>query len=493
MRFGRTIAGLLLCGPLVAGVPAPAQAAAPPPGKTGWKPCPDDAKVQCGKVSVPIDWSRPKGKRVDLALARRPALDPAKRIGSLLINPGGPGGSGVDFALYANEVFSPEIQRRFDIVGFDPRGVGRSHSVVCPPPDAPSSYPANAGAYKKLLSYNAARAKACRRLTGPLFDQVDTGSVVRDLDAIRAALGERKISYYGVSYGTLIGQQYAERFPGRVRALVLDSNMDHSLRNARDYVVTESDALEGSFSQFAAWCKTSVDCAVRDRGAVRVLDELMARADKGKLTDPDRPSVKIPPERLSERISAYMYDPSGWVDLSTALARLRNGKTARPAAAPKVEDPYSAILCADFRFPVRDFAELRSLAAASRRAAPHTRVNPLGWTDVTGCRNYLPRTRNPQRPYRIKGTPPILMTNSRHDVATPYAWAVNAARQIPAAVLLTYDGTGHGDYLLSRCATKAIDGYLLTVRTPPRGTHCPNEPPTLTRSKRPGFPLPGPR
>ncbi|TYK50737.1 alpha/beta hydrolase [Actinomadura decatromicini] len=483
--------GLALCVALVGGVPGTARAAG---GAVEWTPCPEDPAVQCGRVAVPVDWSRPAGERISVALARRPALDPARRVGSLLINPGGPGGSGVDFTMFADQVFGPEIVRRFDIVGFDPRGVGRSHPVLCPDSETPSVFPSSAEELERLVAGNARRAQACRRLTGPLFDHVDTSSVVKDLDAIRAALGERRISYYGVSYGTLIGQQYAEQFPGRVRALVLDSNMDHSLTTARRYLLTESSALEESFGQFAAWCRTSDKCALREQGAVKVVDELMAKADKGELDDPENPGTKIPPEELSRRLLGSMYDPGFWPGLGTELAGLQEGARTRQAFREDVvEDPYQAILCADFEFPVRDFRQVRALAAAARRVAPHTRVNPLGWTDILGCKGYLPGARNPQRSYRIKGTPPILVTNGRYDVATPYPWGVNAARQIPDAVLLTYDGVGHGDYFLSACVAEAVDRYLLTVRTPPRGTHCPQGPLPVRLSQRPGFTLAGPR
>src|SRR5690606_11889323 len=153
-------------------------------------------------------------------------------IGSIVINTGGHGGTGVDAVLQNWLGFSPELTSRFDVVGFDPRGVGRSHPILCsfelaaqaPDPleiDGPAEFAA-------LLAYDERYRQDCRARTGPLFDHVDTGSVVRDLDAIRAALGERKLTYYGVSYGTLIGQLYAERYPGRIRALALDSNMDHS-------------------------------------------------------------------------------------------------------------------------------------------------------------------------------------------------------------------------------------------------------------------------
>lgn len=186
-----------------------------------WTPCAEDPTADCGTLTVPIDWADPRGATVDLALVRRKATDPASRTGSLVLNPGGPGGPGAQVVLDKSYPFSDEITRRFDIVGFDPRRVGASHPVVCTTgllAQMPDVLQVRSEAdFSALLDYNRRLREDCRARTGPLFDHVDTLSVVRDLDALRAALGEDKLTYYGVSYGTLIGQLYAERFPQRVR------------------------------------------------------------------------------------------------------------------------------------------------------------------------------------------------------------------------------------------------------------------------------------
>ncbi|TDD73377.1 alpha/beta hydrolase [Actinomadura rubrisoli] len=471
---------LLLLGLLPSGLVSVPEVQASTVEGIDWKPCPDDETVECGKVSVPIDWARPSGAKVDIVVARVRAGDPKDRIGSLFLLPGGPGGSGgsgVNYVVFfARDFLAPEILRRFDIVGFDARGVRRSHPVLCPTDDnPPSEYPRGPETYRRLVAYHQRLAEGCRRLTGTLFDHVDTLSVVRDTDAIRGALGQRQISLQGESYGTLLGQQYAEEYPRRVRALSLDSNMDHSITSTRGYLIPTSEALEQAYSQFAAWCATSPRCALRGQDPLKVLDELMAKADRGELNDPDKPGSKLAPEDLSETIRRALYSTRDWVSLATYLSKLRTGTPSRPWARSE-ERPYEAVLCSDFSFPVRDFEQLDGHMAASRRAAPHTRVNPLAWTDITKCQGFLPRPRNPQRPYRIQGTPPILVTNSRYDVATPYPWAVSVARQIPGAVLLTYDGVGHSVYTYEPCTTAAIDRYLLTLETPLPGTHCPAMP-----------------
>jgi hypothetical protein len=176
-----------------------------------------------GTLTVPIDWDDPDGETIDLALARIPASDPDARIGSLVINPGGPGGSGVGFALFAPEVFSPEVLDRFDIVGFDPRGVGDSHPVLCSVEtlqDDPGALFDSRAELDARAAFNDELREDCRENTGPLYDHVDSLSVVHDIDAIRAALGDEQLSFFGVSYGTLMGQQYAATYPERVRAVV---------------------------------------------------------------------------------------------------------------------------------------------------------------------------------------------------------------------------------------------------------------------------------
>ncbi|MEO3886428.1 alpha/beta fold hydrolase [Nonomuraea sp. B5E05] len=186
-------------------------------GKRGiaWGPCEDEPTVECGKLAVPIDWSKPDGPTVDLALARRRTTDPSARIGSLLTNPGGPGNSGVNDILRPSG-FSEEVQRRFDIVSYDPRGVGRSGAATCSASvynKIPYEVMTSQADYDKWTAFNKKLRADCRKLTGPLYDHIDSANVARDMDAIRAALGDDKLTSYGVSYGTLAQQMYAELFP----------------------------------------------------------------------------------------------------------------------------------------------------------------------------------------------------------------------------------------------------------------------------------------
>ena len=486
---------------LVLGLAAPGVAeAAPKTGSLAWGPCEEDAeglpeRLVCATLAVPVDWSKPNGPTFDLAVAKLPAADPSRRVGPLFVNPGGPGGSGVNMVYGAEYSFSPELIDRFDIVSFDPRGQARSRPVLCDS-DAVAAqdallFPANAAEFAQLRKVNKTVGESCRELTGPLAGEVDTASVVRDMDALRAALREPKISYYGVSYGTMIGQQYAELFPKRLRAMVLDSNMDHS-QNLWSYQKWEALAMEGSFQQFAAWCARTDDCALHDRDVLTYFDDLYAKAQAGELilAPGTEEEWVVTPEDLTWLVFSFMYDPADWFSFAELLRELGGDAPAGQARRGEpIELGYRPVMCLDFHFDVRPYASLAAMEKALNRLAPHTKLNPLAWTDLTGCQNWPGEVTNP--PHRLKASPdlpPILMTNSRYDVATPYQWGTSLAGQLPSATLVTYDGVGHGDYWLSPCARDAIDTYLLTRRTPPKGTHCPAVFPTeqQVRKSAPG-------
>ncbi len=466
-------------------------------------------------------------------MARRKATDPAKRIGILVINPGGPGGSGVNAVLGAAEVFTPELLASFDIVGFDPRGVARSNPVVCSAElmaKAPTPVLTSQADFDRLVAYNAELGKDCRARTGPLFDHVDTSNVIQDIDALPIALGERKINYYGVSYGTLIGQQYAERYPKNFRALVIDSNMDHSL-GTRDFLLTETADGEANFREFVKWCARDARCAVPDPGASRVWKEVIAKADRGELPHPEDPTRALTSWDIrSATLEAFCGPDWKWIaDVLAALnsgtplpaartllagagagagavrgagepADLRLASTGVPAggervgavragvervgvervgavragAAPEVARHPLTVFCEDWRFQVRDYREAARLWAQAERLAPHMGMSPLAWGVGAGCLGFGAPVNNPQHRLPVRGTAPILMTNPLYDPATAHVWATNAARQLGrAATLVTYEGWGHGVYGRGECSTAVTDRYLVDLAVPKRGTRAP--------------------
>ncbi|MFI6321041.1 alpha/beta fold hydrolase [Nonomuraea sp. NPDC050556] len=449
-------------------------------GGLAWAPCEEEPSAECATLAVPIDWSRPRGPKVDIALARRKATDPSARIGSLLINPGGPGGSGVEAAYGAPGFFTEDIQRRFDIVGFDPRGVARSHPVVCSASlynQMPYVVMKNQADFDRWDAYSRKLRQDCRARTGPLYDHVDSASVARDMDAIRAALGEEKLTYYGISYGTLMGQMYAELFPNRIRALALDSNMDHSL-GVKGFLDSESVGAEDAFDQFVGWCDADESCALHGRDVRAVWEDLLAKARRGELLYPGTKDLKMTELQVIYQGVLGTEGPD-WRLLSEMLNAMAGGPPPSDIPPPPGRGPVqgelaqlpTAVLCQDYNLRVRNYHEYAALMRSSARLAPDMRFNPMPTEDLPICMNHP--TANPQHPLRYRGTAPLLLGNSLHDPATPIAWATNAARQLgPKAVLLTYEGWGHRIYGKDECSTLAFDAYLISLKVPAPGTRC---------------------
>ncbi|WP_410568036.1 alpha/beta hydrolase [Amycolatopsis sp. cmx-4-61] len=466
-RLVTAVAVTTVWGGLLAATPASAAES------VDWQPCADAPGVDCGSVTVPVDWAHPDRGTTTVALARRKAADPRARIGSVLMDPGGPGGSGTE-QVKNGWSLSPEITRRFDTVGFDPRGVGASGRISCGLEELIADHPRvprNQAEFDRLAAYNRKLGESCDRLSGPLGRFGDTKSVARDMDAIRVALGEPKLTYYGVSYGTLMGQQYAELFPDKVRALVLDSNMDHSQLTAAEFLISETRSVQAEFAEFAAWCDRTPSCALHGRDVSRLTRELQEKAARGELKDPQS-GEPVEPLDLAAAFQGNFYAPS-WNRLATVLKGLTDG-TAPPRLRDDVPINYvfPSVFCDDWRMPVHDFAELETDRRVAAAFAPDVKVNSLGWTAVTSCIGWPDPANNLQHPLRVHGAPPVLLLSSRHDPATPYAWSQTVARQT-GGTLLTYDGWGHGAYFKnSSCVVKATDEYLISGRLPAPGTHC---------------------
>ncbi|MEV4150350.1 alpha/beta hydrolase [Amycolatopsis sp. NPDC049691] len=466
----------LLTAAAVLGSPLAATPANAAPAAIDWQPCADAPGVDCGTVTVPIDWAHPDRGTATIALARRKATDPQARIGSILMDPGGPGGPGAG-EVEAGWSLSPEITKRFDTVGFDPRGVGDSTQIKCGLDEVIADHPQvprNQAEFEQLAAYNRKLGESCNRLSGQLGQFGDTKSVARDMDAIRAALGDEKLTYYGVSYGTLMGQQYAELFPDKVRALVLDSNMDHSQFTAFGFLNSETQSVQAEFGEFVAWCGRTPSCALHGRNVSKLMRGLQDKAARGELKDPQSGEV-VTPLSLAGLIQGSFYGPA-WDRLATVLKSLAAGTP--PPASTRLKDDipvntvFQSVFCDDWNLPVHSYAELEAYRRTAAALAPDVKVNSLGWQAVTGCIGWPNKTSNPQHPLRVPGAPPLLMLSSKYDPATPYAWSQAAARQ-SGSTLLTYDGWGHGAYSKnSQCVIKATDDYLITGKLPPRGTHC---------------------
>jgi pimeloyl-ACP methyl ester carboxylesterase len=459
------------------------QAAAQPyvPALT-WAPCQEGKPGECATVQVPVDWNNPKGEKVGVVIGRVKAKEPEHRIGVLFLAPGGPGQSGIDiFTLGRSRLSTGELSKRFDIVTWDQRGVGRSNEIKCSLDllnQWPADYPSSEQAYQDLLAYNAKLGADCRNHTGPVFDHVDTLSAVRDLDAIRAALGEEKISLHGTSYGTQVGQQYAELFPNRLRAMALDSNMDHSITSAGRYLATASADLEASFTAFADWCARTANCPLHGQDVRALWDGLYAKAEAGTLTDAGTGQA-ISAGALRNELSSAMYGPStSWYGIATRLRSLSEGSGAATVAVRQAAatgelagNPYQPIWCGDWKWKINGYRELRALREQAAAVAPHTKL--IGyWSDVTACLGWPGKVNNPQHRLSIGNAPKILILKSAADVGTPSAWNFAVASQIRNSVLLSYDGIGHAQYWQSPCMQSYTDRYLIDLVTPAPGTHC---------------------
>jgi pimeloyl-ACP methyl ester carboxylesterase len=458
----------------------PAHARAGTAPEIAWATCPEDKTVQCGTLAVPADWANPRGPAIKLTIARRLATDPAHRVGALLVNPGGPGGSAVDFTFGATRFFGAEVRKRFDIVGMDPRGVGRSAPVLCSQDlvdQKPTPLAASERDYLTLIDFNRRLAADCARRTGAHFGHVDTASVVRDLEAVRQALGEQKISFYGASYGSLMGQQYAEAYPQHLRALVLDGVMDHSA-NLASFLIHESDAAQDSFREFTAWCARDARCVLRGKDIPRIWAGLLARARAGTLENPyDRPAKLTPADLIGAAFAAF-YDPQ-WYSFAYYLRDAAGlPATARSAPAPPldiVDHSFPAVICADWYLPIVGFADLRRRLGILAGRAPQMLVSPLALNAVAGCLGWPAAPANPQHPLvPPPALPPVVLIGTRHDPATAYTWAQKVAGEFGAAGnLITYEGWGHVVYDTSPCVSGLVDRYLLTLARPPAGSSCP--------------------
>ncbi len=469
---------------LVAAVAAPAApAAATGPPRLTWEPCaeaPQDPALTCATLTVPVDWSRPEGPTIELALARRPATDTAARVGVLLFDTGGPGSSGVDAVLGGGPNFSPQIRSRFDIVGFDHRGIGRSHPVLCSAEllrQTPFPHPRNQAELDHMYVFNQLVRDDCRALTGPLFDHVDSLSVARDMEAIRAALGETRLTFYGISYGSVLAGQYAELFPHRVRAMVLDSVLDHSL-GTRGLMEAGAISLQDSFDQFAAWCDAEVTCALHGHGVKDFTAQLLARIERGEVLIPDDPPYPAQPWDFLDVVQQALRFPV-WGPLAQFMLDLSAG-TPPAASAAQTPVPFAgwAVRCHDFAMPLRDYRELTALLRRSQALAPDTRLSPDRLEQTMRCLGTRTPIANPQHRLKVRTAVPLLVVNNRHDPVTGHAMAANVARQLGRhGRLFTYEGWGHGTYHRSDCVTTVIDRYLLEAEPPADGAACPAVPP----------------
>jgi pimeloyl-ACP methyl ester carboxylesterase len=450
-----------------------------------WRPC---GGFQCATLRVPLDYAHPNGRTIGLAVIREPASDPRERIGALVMNPGGPGASGVQFLRQAAGAFPAVIRARFDLVSFDPRGVGASAPVHCLSGAQLTAYlaanpvPTTAAQRATAVALAKEFAAGCRRYSGALLPFVGTIDVARDMDVLRAALGEPRLTYLGFSYGTFLGALYAQLFPRRIRAMVLDGAVDPRLTSMR-LAQVQADGFQKDLRDFLSWCVRQPGCplgrtvASASRGLSRlqsaVLRHPLPAGGYGTLASGD----------FLAGLAAGLYDPAtGWPDLLDGLRSAASGDgVPLLVLADELEghtpgggwsnelEANVAVNCIDRPNPTRVSTYAAAAAKAARTAPVFGAANV--WSDLVCAYWPVPAVTRPH-PVHAAGAPPILVVGTSGDPATPYAWAKALAGQLRSGRLLTYVGDGHTAYLRSGCIDRYVDAYLINRSVPAAGTTC---------------------
>jgi pimeloyl-ACP methyl ester carboxylesterase len=445
-----------------------------------WSPCEGD--LQCGTLVVPLDYAHPKGATIPIAVARHPADDPATRIGSLVIDPGGPGVSGIDDMANELGTLTPQLLEDFDIVMFDPRGVERSDPVTCgeapgaPPTTLSNPVPTTPSQQTAAIAGLKQFADACERASAIVLPHVGTVDAARDMEQLRVALGDSSVTYMGQSYGTLLGLTYAALFPTRVRAMVLDSVIDPAL-SFNDMTEGQAAGFEAMLGAFFAWCAGSSACAWRPSGdpTTALLGQIAAA---GATPVPAGGGRVAGAGELYDALLGGLYSRSDWPELGAALAAEAAGNGAPVVAmsdrynrngSTNGDDAALAVDCLDH--PVsHKLAAYGYLAAVLKASAPV--FGPLlAWGEAACAVWPAPPTRT-VGPVAAPGSPPILVVGTTNDPATPYAWAMNVAHELSHGVLLTRTGDDHVAYFYSACVRDDVQTYLVHGVTPPPGTTC---------------------
>ncbi len=482
--------------------PTPSPTTPPPPSVTqppaaaltelysqriDWSPCTTNADHDCGTLAVPIDYADPEGETFELALLRVPAT--GRRVGSMVVNPGGPGAPGTSYAAAGGRVFREPLLQSFDLVGFDPRGTGRSNPVDClsdaqlddylavdPTPDTP----AEKASYKaSVLSYGA----ACVAGSGPILGHVTTIEAARDMDVLRSALGEETLTYFGASYGTKLGATYAELFPDRVGRFVLDGAVDVSL-DSTAMAIDQAAGFETALRAYVQNCLDSTDnCFLGDTvdEGLATITDLMDSIEEEPLPAGDR---ELQVGNAFYGIITPLYNRDYWFLLSTALSSALEGKGS---ALMQLADAYAsrnpdgsyadnsieanyAINCLDDPTAV-PFKKVPSLFGAFEEASP-TFGRIFAWA-MTGCRGVEVESSEEPLEIRGEGAAPILVLGTTRDPATPMKWAEALAAQLDSGVLVRRDGDGHTAYNSGNgCIDVIVEDYLIDGTVPDNPTSC---------------------
>ncbi|WP_311358333.1 alpha/beta hydrolase [Actinomyces oris] len=464
----------------------------------------DTATFSCAVITVPLDYANPKGETISIAVKKRAATG-GHAQGALFINPGGPGDSGVSFAERAGNAFSPDLLNAYDIIGFDPRGVGSSTAITCSSDDDSSSSTAEPSTSAGATASPSAGTEAsggesyeewaestrqsfqelteqCASHTEPaaLLDHVDTVSAARDLDILRALAGQEKLNYLGFSYGTYLASVYAETFPGNTGRMVLDGAIDPSLSLA-EQGLGQAKGFEQALRTYVDYCQNSTGCPLSggtDAGVQQIRD-LITSANSTPLATGD-PNRTVTGSDIVAALSEYLYTTEqNWEPLNKALDQAINHRDGSAFVASEEQETsskddgggaFQAVTCLDY--PVEgDKTTWAAQYEQAKREAPVFADSAVGMDLVCSVWGHN-GTRKPAQ-IHARGAAPILVVGTTGDPATPYAWSKSLAEQLDSGQLLTWEGNGHtaygGD---ASCVNDAVDAYLISGTMPKKGLTC---------------------
>jgi len=455
--------------------------------KLTWRSC--VRTYQCANLTVPLDYANPDGSTLQVQLIKRSARDQKARRGSIVVNPGGPGGSGYDYVAGGGDIVSPSVSEVYDLVGFDPRGVARSAPVKClttAQADRFYSYdgsPDSDAEATGALLLGREFAQACAANESTLIPFLGTREASQDLEVLRSALGEKKLNYVGKSYGTYLGSQYAERYPTKVGRFVLDGAVDPSL-DADGFATGQAVGFERALQAFLADCVSRSSCPLgRNKAkAQERLNTFLQQVDARPLRVGDRDLTQA---LATLGVIASFYSKSSWPGLRTALSQGLRGdgrgllalsdfysnRTPDGKYSDNSLDAFYAISCAD-RADTKGVDATQAFATKLTETVSVTFGAYLAWGD-TPCQSWKVKATSAPVKVTAAGSGPIVVVGTTRDPATPYEWAVSLAGQLQNGVLVTRNGDGHTGYREgSSCTDAAIDAYLLKGTAPQDGLRC---------------------
>lgn len=460
-----------------------------------WKSC--GGGLDCTTLKAPVDWDKPDGDQITLAISRHKAT--GKSLGSLLVNPGGPGGSGYDFVhdSAVGGFGTADMLKNYDFIGFDPRGVGKSTPIVCFTKGSDrdenlyGTYdsPYGSAAWATEL---AAREKkwvdACKANTGPLLAHIDSVSVAHDMDMIRAVLGDKKLNYLGYSFGTYLGTIYANLFPDKVGKMVLDGAVEPPF-GTYDELATQYVGFDSAFKAYMTDCLTSSDCpftgpinqALTQAHALAVgVDGKNLKGSDGRVLDSATVGTGIAVTLYNKQSWPYLSQAFGDLEKGNAdtmfyLADQYNGRNDNGSYADNSIDVYFAVTCAEGTIGTDDVTLDQGLAKMQQEAPVVGDILALDDYTLleTACSQWpYPRPTFPSS-FEAKGAPPILVVGTTNDPATPYAQSVALAKMLDSGVLITHKGEGHTVYgNNNKCVDTAVDAYFIKGTVPSSDPNC---------------------